>query len=529
MTVGRSSLAFALALVLCGSLAGILLRPLLPVDETRYVSVAWEMWAHSNWLTPHLNGQPYPDKPPLLFWSIHALWAVFGVSQTAARIVPALYAIALVGVTALLAHRLWPARPGIDERAALILAGSTLFVLTSTLVMFDTALAVAVLVGMLGLAEQRHGSVWRGWALFGSGIGLGVLCKGPVVLVHLLPPALLAPLWWRDGLRPRWSRWYLGVASALLLGAAIALAWAIPAGIAGGQAYRQAIFWGQSAGRMVEAFAHQRPFWWYIPVVVAALFPWLLWPRLWSALASLRDELDDPLRMILIWACASFAIFSAISGKQVHYLVPLLPAFALLSARLLEAPLGAALQRSKNGHAWLPFGVFVAGGVAVTGFLSWIAAGHAVTPALDALPLWFGPAIIASALILLLVGRGSYAPLALASSVYVAFIVAEVAGRSALQAYDLAAIARLAKTYEAGGIASLGKYRGEISFLGRLEQPVAVLGDAAEARFWAASHPGGMILEHGGASLAGPGLREVFRQPYRGGEAALWAAAPQPR
>ena len=48
-------------------------RPLLPVDETRYLAVAWEMWRDGNFLVPHLNGETYSHKPPLLFWLMHKL------------------------------------------------------------------------------------------------------------------------------------------------------------------------------------------------------------------------------------------------------------------------------------------------------------------------------------------------------------------------------------------------------------------------------------------------------------------------
>ena len=48
-------------------LAYILLRPLLPVDETRYLTVAWEMWTSGSYIVPHLNGEPFSHKPPLLF------------------------------------------------------------------------------------------------------------------------------------------------------------------------------------------------------------------------------------------------------------------------------------------------------------------------------------------------------------------------------------------------------------------------------------------------------------------------------
>ena len=44
------------------------IRPLMPIDETRYVSVAWEMWTRGDFLVPYLNGEAYSHKPPLLFW-----------------------------------------------------------------------------------------------------------------------------------------------------------------------------------------------------------------------------------------------------------------------------------------------------------------------------------------------------------------------------------------------------------------------------------------------------------------------------
>ena len=45
--------------------AALALRPLLPIDETRYLTVAWEMWLDGSYLVPHLNGEIYTHKPPL--------------------------------------------------------------------------------------------------------------------------------------------------------------------------------------------------------------------------------------------------------------------------------------------------------------------------------------------------------------------------------------------------------------------------------------------------------------------------------
>ncbi|HSH29228.1 MAG TPA: hypothetical protein VK971_04905, partial [Thiohalobacter sp.] len=80
--------AVALPALVAALMAVVLwLRPLLPVDETRYVAVAWEMWLRGDFLVPHLNGQAYHHKPPLLFWLIQAGWTLFGVSDWWPRLV----------------------------------------------------------------------------------------------------------------------------------------------------------------------------------------------------------------------------------------------------------------------------------------------------------------------------------------------------------------------------------------------------------------------------------------------------------
>src|SRR6185312_7268426 len=63
-----------------------LFLPALPIDETRYLAVAWEMRLHGDFLVPHLNGAPYSDKPPLLFWLINLGWLVAGMSAWAVRL-----------------------------------------------------------------------------------------------------------------------------------------------------------------------------------------------------------------------------------------------------------------------------------------------------------------------------------------------------------------------------------------------------------------------------------------------------------
>ena len=99
--------------------------------------------------------------------------------------------------------------------------------------MFDMMLAFFALLGIYSLLKLAYsGLSLRYWVLLGIAIGGGVLSKGPVILLHILPVALLAP-WWR-GLSTanfRWMHWYVGLIAAIFIGAVIALCWAIPAGI----------------------------------------------------------------------------------------------------------------------------------------------------------------------------------------------------------------------------------------------------------------------------------------------------------
>jgi 4-amino-4-deoxy-L-arabinose transferase-like glycosyltransferase len=77
-------------------------------DEAHYAETSREMLAAHNWLVPIYDGQPFFDKPVLFHWLQMAAFSFLGVSEFAARLVPALAGTALVGCTAWL---------GVDDRA----------------------------------------------------------------------------------------------------------------------------------------------------------------------------------------------------------------------------------------------------------------------------------------------------------------------------------------------------------------------------------------------------------------------------
>ncbi|KKM67637.1 hypothetical protein LCGC14_1469070, partial [marine sediment metagenome] len=183
-----------LAAFLVVAAVGGLARPLMPVDETRYLAVAWEMWLSGDYLVPTKNFELYTHKPPLLFWLINLVWSVTGVSEIAARLVGPVCATLTVAASARLARRLWPDDPWIGARAALALAGSMIFAISGGLTMFDALLALTTVLAMLALVRAVQTGRWLWWVGLGLGIGLGVLAKGPVILIHTLPAMLAVPV-----------------------------------------------------------------------------------------------------------------------------------------------------------------------------------------------------------------------------------------------------------------------------------------------------------------------------------------------
>lgn len=523
----------ALLVLLAGwamfALASIWLRPLWPVDETRYAGVAWEMWLRGDFLVPYINGEAYSHKPPLLFWLIHLGWALFGVTDWWPRLVAPLCALAAVPLTLRLARLLWPQEAETPLRAVWLLFGTLLFAAFITLTMMDLLLLLCVLAGMIGVLNLSHQKRFPGLLWLGAGIGLGVLAKGPVILLHVLPVALAAP-WWAPELKGRLGRWYLDLLLGVLLGAALALAWALPAALAGGDAYRQAIFWGQTVGRVSESFAHRAPWWYYLPLLPLVLFPWSAWPRLWSGMwnvwAARLEQDRRGLRFTVAWLLLTLIAFSLVSGKQAKYLLPLLPAFALLA--------GHALARGR-AHGWdmLPpaLGVFAAS--------AWLACLRAWPDALrlpawaSEIPLWPVLALALAAAALLLFARSDTAA-QLRSLAFATLFGMTVVGAGVMPALvpyaDPGPVARVLARLQAQQVplAHLGKYHAQYNFAGRLTAPIEIL-DPPELGNWVAAHPGGrvMTVERNRApeGAAGPATAEggpEYQAPFRGAWLQLW-------
>ena len=306
----------ALVIAVAGAVLLPLIRPVLPVDETRYLTVAWEMYRDGNMIVPHLNGAIYGHKPPLLFWLINLVWSVTGVSEVAARMVAPAFGVLAVALTWRLGDRLFADRPGLGGRAALVLSTTGVFALYGSLTMFDTMLASATLIGVLALLRLDAGARGPAMLAFGAALAFGVLAKGPVILVHLMPLALTRPIWTLSANGPGTRDWYRRVAAGFGIGLALVALWIVPAAVLGGPDYRAEVLWRQSAGRMVNAFDHARPVWFFVAILPLLLWPWAWRPAALRALFRQALWADRRARMLGVWGIGTVVLFSLISGKQ---------------------------------------------------------------------------------------------------------------------------------------------------------------------------------------------------------------------
>lgn len=518
----RTLSARTLAAFLGVAAVGVLLRPLTPIDETRYLAVAWEMWLRGDYLVPTRNFEIYTHKPPLLFWLINLVWSVTGVSETAARLVGPVAATVAVWLTGRLAENLWPDDGWIAARARLALAGMLMFAVSGGLTAFDALQALTVAGGMAALVAAVRGGRRRWWAAVGVAIGAGVLAKGPVMLVHMLPAMLAVPFWagpFRTGTVHPSARVLGGrIALSLAVALAVVAVWLVPAIAAGGPAYRDAILWTQSAGRMAQSFAHARPWWFFLAALPLLLFPWVLVPSIWRA--ARRAAWSEPgLRLAAVWGLSGLLFFSVISGKQLHYLVPELPAAALVVARLTRDARFRPVLPALPVFLLAALAIAAATGVIPTGQL-----GRLLQP---------GSALLAWGLLLVALcwsalrtgGLAGTAALTLGTVLSANLLIGLT--RTAT-VYDTHPVAGLLAPYEPQGIAAYGQtYHAEFNFAGRLAAPVANPMSPGELARWIAAHPGGVVLSRPDRTPLPwkPRATVLFRNaPY-----AVWHVEDAPR
>ncbi|HHT9137051.1 MAG TPA: ArnT family glycosyltransferase [Candidatus Wunengus sp. YC60] len=334
-------------------------RDLWAPDEPRYAQVSKEMRDSGNFIVPHLNGEPYPDKPPLLFWLINLFSIPFGkITALSSRLPSAFAGIGCCLALFFLAKSLYH-NTRIALLAALFLATSSKFLWMAHRVAFDVLLTffatMAILCFYKGYIIRHNRSPitspispplqWkdegevkkqerRYYILFYIFMALGVLTKGPVgfilpffiVLTYLILKKDLRVL---KETRP----WIGGVIFAFIV-----FTWVYLASVYGGKEYACQILFKQNVGRFASSFAHKRPFYYYFINFPINFVPWSIFiPGIAVYLSSKegRTKIQNIL-MPVIWFAVVFIFFSIVSGKRDIYVLPLYPAAALITAWFLN-------------------------------------------------------------------------------------------------------------------------------------------------------------------------------------------------
>ena len=466
-----------------------------PSDETRLLAVAWEMWARREFLLPTLNGAPWA-QPPLTPWLIHAGWSVFGVVDWWARLVPALGALVSLFLTWRLARLLWPQRLEVANFAPLVLLGTLAWSASVGFAGSHAWLVACVLSGLWALAFIWRRRDHRAWLLLAAATALGLLSAGWVYLLAVYPVALLAPLWVREGRRPQWRYWYADVLKSLLLGVVPVTAWLVAVGLRHGwtSVYELTLYAALLA--VLDLFAVRTQPWWYAAWLPLVFLPWSVWPVVWLRHWQLRRApLNTGLLFCLVWVVGALVLLSMLPEKQPHWLLPLLPAGALVVAFLvLDEELRGADDSRLLAAMTLP--------VVLLGAFVMIAPN---LPRGDWAPemLWqisplvgLGIMVVGVALAWAPVRETRRRVIDLAAvstmSVVLATLVLGAQFDAHLRVEKIGA-ALNAMEREQRPIAVVGEYRGEFHFAGRLKRPISVLAPQRVLP-WAQHYPDGVVV-----------------------------------
>jgi 4-amino-4-deoxy-L-arabinose transferase-like glycosyltransferase len=324
--------------------------PLLEPDEGRNAQVAREMARGGDWVLPHLNGLPYLDKPALYFAAVALGLKVFGDSEGGARAASLAFVFGTVLVVWRLGRRMGP--PGTGEIAAVALATMPLALAYSRTVIPDPAL--------LFLETATLGAAWRGFAdesravrwfaLSWALAGFGLITKGPVAIIV---PVLIFAAWGRaTGVR---LRPYFALRAwpwMLLTG----LPWLIVVSLRRPDFLYYAVVFESLQRFATTTHGRQQPIWFFVPVVLAGSFPWIV-PAIAGLAQAVRRRAarrSDEGRAVVFaiaWALVPIVFFSFSQSKLAGYCLPALPGVALgaglfFASALRDQAIGISAARS---------------------------------------------------------------------------------------------------------------------------------------------------------------------------------------
>ena len=314
-------LAFLLAaLLIFGlNLGGVALRDW---DEGIAAQVSREIWrGNLNWLYPTIDSIPYFNKPPLVHWLIGLCFAVGGVSEWTARLMPAFLTAASVPLLYAIGRELF-LRRSIAIFSTLVYLTLLPVVRNGRLAMLDGAVLCFLLGAMWCLLRSRRDLRYA----LGAGIGFGLICLTKGVMLGLLLGAIgfLFLVWDTPRLLTSGYLW-----GGLAIGTFPVAAWYFAQWVHYGQDFINANLVNQSFRRILETVErHKAPPWYYVLEIFKSAWPWQLFWLQGLRLTWENRNFPGP-KLVLVWSGVYLLAISVMNTKLPWYILPIYPAFAL--------------------------------------------------------------------------------------------------------------------------------------------------------------------------------------------------------
>jgi 4-amino-4-deoxy-L-arabinose transferase-like glycosyltransferase len=326
--------AAAWAAILFACFYGIGGYPLLDDNEGLYGSIARDMLHSGQWVIPHLNGVPYLEKPPMLYWLLAGSMRLFGVNTWAVRLVPALALFATALMTGFFLRRQRNAMAG--HIAALLFATSLPLLVMGRMVLCDMVMTSFLTASLLGFYHWYDSGRRRGLMACGGFLAMAVLTKGfltPIVGVGSIGMFML----WQRAPIARWRGLLAWQGIALFF--AVAAPWHIAAML-----MHPGFAWYYFVNEHLYRFLNMREphdyytghIWYYVPRILAYLAPWTPFLLLLSV-QSPPGAAPAPLtRFLWSWFLFCLLFFSVAGAKANYYMVAGMPALVMLLALRIE-------------------------------------------------------------------------------------------------------------------------------------------------------------------------------------------------
>ena len=326
-------------------------RPLWDVDEGRHASTSKDMVVTGDWITPRVNGVNFYDKTALFNWFAAISFIVFGFTEFAARLPAAVLGLATVLLTYLFGRRLFGSRTGL--LGGVVLATSPEIILLSRTVVHDISLAFFISLALHFFYAAYSNQRLRRLHLFlcYAAMGFAVLAKGPIGL--LLPGMIIGLFLLLKGRLNFLKEMALGWGALIFL--IVAAPWYVLISMRNPD-YVSYFFLKQNLGNFLSKTQarHPQPFYYYIPILLGGMLPW----SFFVPLAFLRplerklQKIDNGVLFLLCWFSVIFLFFSAANSKLGTYILPALPAAALLIGRAWNEIMTAPTPGLRRSAVW---------------------------------------------------------------------------------------------------------------------------------------------------------------------------------